>query len=105
MPATTPTNAKTPTNTKKTTRSNSATGLTLADIEQLITKSKEELMNQLRSEMKKINGSIKSLTDKIGKIEENISELKIKNDEHDKSISDIKTAMRGLKANLVADIT
>jgi vacuolar-type H+-ATPase subunit I/STV1 len=91
----------TPTLTKKTTRSNSATSITLADIQQLITKSNGDLMENVQ----KINSSIKTLSRKIDGIEDKLAELQLKIDQHDTSIHEIKLAMKTMKSNITADLT
>lgn len=86
----------TPQQTKKSTRSNSTGNITLSDIVALINKTKEELANQLTSELRNVQDSLNTLSFKIDVIEGKLSDLKTKSDDHEKRISEMESTIKDM---------
>ena len=92
---------------KRNTRSvtNNQPLFTLADIEQLISKAKKEMLSSFKDEMRKISSSIDVLSSKIVNFEKRLSVLQAKSDEHENQIIEIRQVVGTLQSDFTHEVT
>ena len=89
---------------KLTLRSNSTSGFSLTDIQQLINSSKNEIISSFKSELDKVNNSVLLLTARIQTIEEKLAEVKKKNDKHENEIRNINELLTKISAETPSNL-
>ena len=78
---------------KRITRSNSTSGLNLADIQQLILDANNDIKSFFKQEIEKVHSLLSKLTTRVQNIEENLTSMEERIDKHDEAILHINESL------------